>query len=552
MWKEAGFRAQPRILYFTSWHSTTWRSDCKLVGKEVELTAVSSQSSVQNLLFCKSTQFQNPDRKLVRKEAGLRAQCGALYSTIQHRTTWWSDGKLVKKEVELTVTVVSKSEFSAEPSIPQVNAVYQMVVRTQIVSLWGKRWGLELRVAPSIPPFNTVPHGSQMESLWGKSGVYSSLQVRVQCRIFYSTSQHSLSNGGQNSDCKFVRKEVGFWDQCGTLYSTSQHRTTWQSDWKLLRKEAEGVEPSAKPSIPPVNTVPQAKLQVLVYDILPSTTTVFSYTVGSRKLSANEQFFFVGAQTIVGLLQTTQIISDIYFVTDHVAYASSNWTKIVWIEMDPFLFTWGGCVSCLCACQGARLLPQSYQYQNLSEGADPIRGQLHGDKECPFSGVTKSGSLEEGAGSLYHMVTWWWSDRKLVRTEAGLRAQCGTQYSTSQHSTTRRSDRKLVRTEMGLTAQHRTLCFTSLRRSDTWWYGGQIVSLWTKSQGLDSKSKLSMELSIPPVNTVPHGWSDGKLLRQVRSSAWKWNSVPPVNMITQSDSGQIVSLWAKRRGSDPE
>ena len=217
-----------------------------------------SQSSVQNLLFCKSTQFQNPDRKLVRKEAGLRAQCGALYSTIQHRTTWWSDGKLVKKEVELTVTVVSKSEFSAEPSIPQVNAVYQMVVRTQIVSLWGKRWGLELRVAPSIPPVNTVPHGSQMENLWGKSGVYSSLQVRVQCRIFYSTSQRSLSNGGQNSDCKFVRKEVGFWDQCGTLYSTSQHRTTWQSDWKLLRKEAEGAEPNAKPSIPPVNTVPQA------------------------------------------------------------------------------------------------------------------------------------------------------------------------------------------------------------------------------------------------------------------------------------------------------
>ena len=34
----------------------------------------------------------------------------------------------------------------------------------------------------------------------------------------------------------------------------------------------------------------------LVYDILPSTTAVFSYAIGSRKLSANEQFF-VGAQT---------------------------------------------------------------------------------------------------------------------------------------------------------------------------------------------------------------------------------------------------------------
>ena len=33
------------------------------------------------------------------------------------------------------------------------------------------------------------------------------------------------------------------------------------------------------------------KLQTLIYDILPSTTAVFSYAIGSRKLSANEQFF---------------------------------------------------------------------------------------------------------------------------------------------------------------------------------------------------------------------------------------------------------------------
>ena len=34
-----------------------------------------------------------------------------------------------------------------------------------------------------------------------------------------------------------------------------------------------------------------ATLQALVYDILPSTTAVFSYAIGSRKLLANEQFF---------------------------------------------------------------------------------------------------------------------------------------------------------------------------------------------------------------------------------------------------------------------
>jgi len=44
------------------------------------------------------------------------------------------------------------------------------------------------------------------------------------------------------------------------------------------------------------------KLQALVYDILPSTTAVFSYATESRKLSASEQFF-VDAQTMVSLLQ---------------------------------------------------------------------------------------------------------------------------------------------------------------------------------------------------------------------------------------------------------
>ena len=62
----------------------------------------------------------------------------------------------------------------------------------------------------------------------------------------------------------------------------------------------------------------RAKLQALVYDIPPSTTAVFSYAIGSRKLSADEQFF-VGTQTVVGLLQITRIISDVCFITDHVA-----------------------------------------------------------------------------------------------------------------------------------------------------------------------------------------------------------------------------------------
>ena len=64
-----------------------------------------------------------------------------------------------------------------------------------------------------------------------------------------------------------------------------------------------------------------------------------------------------------------------------------------WNSFFSFFFTRDGCASCLRACLDARLLPQSYQYPNLSEGADRVGGQLRGDKECPFSGVTKSGRV---------------------------------------------------------------------------------------------------------------------------------------------------------------
>ena len=72
----------------------------------------------------------------------------------------------------------------------------------------------------------------------------------------------------------------------------------------------------------------EPKLQALVYDILPSTTAVFSYTIGSRKLSANDQFF-VGAQTVVSLLQTTQIKQGVSFIAANKVYTTANETTIV-------------------------------------------------------------------------------------------------------------------------------------------------------------------------------------------------------------------------------
>ena len=76
------------------------------------------------------------------------------------------------------------------------------------------------------------------------------------------------------------------------------------------------------------------KLQALVYDILPSTTALFSYATGSRKLSASEQFFFfvfffLGAQTVVSLLQTTHIKQGVPFIAANKVYTSTNKTIIV-------------------------------------------------------------------------------------------------------------------------------------------------------------------------------------------------------------------------------
>ena len=75
------------------------------------------------------------------------------------------------------------------------------------------------------------------------------------------------------------------------------------------------------------------KPQALVYDILPSTTALFSYAIGSTKLSANKQFF-VNTQTVVSLLQTTQIKQGVSFIATNKVYTSTNKTTIVWIQTE--------------------------------------------------------------------------------------------------------------------------------------------------------------------------------------------------------------------------
>ena len=82
----------------------------------------------------------------------------------------------------------------------------------------------------------------------------------------------------------------------------------------------------------------QSRLQALVFDILPSTTAVFIDAIGSRKLSANEQFV-VRAQTAVSLIQTTQLKRGVSFIAANKVYTSTNKTTIVSVETELLLFS---------------------------------------------------------------------------------------------------------------------------------------------------------------------------------------------------------------------
>ena len=136
----------------------------------------------------------------------------------------------------------------------------------------------------------------------------------------------------------------------------------------------------------------ERKLQTLVFDILPSTAVVFSYVTGSRKLSANEQFFCWCSNSSKFVTNSSDYIRHLFYVAMLLTPAQINPNSFESRRNCLFFFfflTRGWCVSCLRACLGASLLPQSY----LSEGADRVGEQPRGNKKCPFSGITKSGRV---------------------------------------------------------------------------------------------------------------------------------------------------------------
>ena len=65
---------------------------------------------------------------------------------------------------------------------------------------------------------------------------------------------------------------------------------------------------------------------------------------------------------------------------------------IILIITSKTAFIIDSAMYCVRACFDAMLLPQSYQYPNLSEGADSVGGQTPRDEEfCPFCGETNHG-----------------------------------------------------------------------------------------------------------------------------------------------------------------
>ena len=81
----------------------------------------------------------------------------------------------------------------------------------------------------------------------------------------------------------------GHADSCSSWAKDSLPRKKGKIVVALGTRRVGGAERERSPPDSQVRVWSQ--LQALVYDILPSTTAVFSYAIGSRKLSANEQFF---------------------------------------------------------------------------------------------------------------------------------------------------------------------------------------------------------------------------------------------------------------------
>ena len=103
--------------------------------------------------------------------------------------------------------------------------------------------------------------------------------------------------------------------------------------------------------------------------------------------------YFVGAQTVVSLLQTTQIKQSVSFLATNKVYTSTNKNHNR-LNRDRTLFflfflpgvdashVYVGVLALGCFCR--HISTPTFRRALTAS----LHGQLRGDKECPFSGVT--------------------------------------------------------------------------------------------------------------------------------------------------------------------
>ena len=150
------------------------------------------------------------------------------------------------------------------------------------------------------------------------------------------------------------------------------------------------------------------KLQALVYDILPSTAAVFSYATGSRKLSANEQFF-------CWCSNSSKFVTNNWNKTRRVFYSRQKFTPA---QTKPqsfesrrnfFLFSFLPGVDASHVYVHVLALGCFYSHISTRTFRRALTASLHDScaeiKSAPFSGVTKSGRVwrkvpESGARSV--------------------------------------------------------------------------------------------------------------------------------------------------------
>ena len=81
------------------------------------------------------------------------------------------------------------------------------------------------------------------------------------------------------------------------------------------------------------------------------------------------------------------------FIGANKVYTRTNKTTIVWIETELFLLPRVDASHVYVHVWALGCFYSIISTRTFRKDADRVGGQLHGDKECPFSGVTKSGRV---------------------------------------------------------------------------------------------------------------------------------------------------------------